>query len=169
VTKHARVLLALLALVALAFVGCGGDDDDDAVGSGSGTTISDDDLEDAADAAGVDKECLAGVQAYSAFAASGSAAYTGGTDLEKSVDAFEAYAKKAPEAIRDDMKVLADAYSGWFQAIADSGWDPSSGKQPTPEQAQALSEAGAELDDEAVTTASNNVSSYFDEHCKASK
>jgi hypothetical protein len=165
VTKHARVLLALLALIGLGFVSCGGDDDD--ATSGSGTTVSDKDLKDAARAAGVDKECLQGVQAYSALGASAGAAFAGGSDLEKSVKAFQAYADAAPDGIKDEVQVIADAYSAYFRAVADSGWDPSSGKAPTQEQADALSAAGEKIDSAEVKAASDKVSAYFDEHCKA--
>jgi hypothetical protein len=166
VTKHARVLLALLALIALGFVSCGGDDDDDAA-SGSGTTISNDDLKDAAKAAGVDKECLQGVQAFSSLGASAGAAFAGGSELDKSVKAFKAYADAAPDDIKDEVRVIADAYSAYFQAVADSGWDPSSGTAPTQEQADALSAASEKIDSADVKAASDTVSAYFDEHCKA--
>lgn len=166
-TNRTRVLLSVLAVAALGFTACGGDDDDSA-SAGSSTTVDQGDLERAAKAAGVDKECLAGVQAYSSLGASAGAAFAGGEELDKSVKAFQAYADAAPGAIKDEVKVIADAYSAYFRAVADSGWDPTSGKAPTQEQADALSAAGEKIDSDEVKTASDTVSAYFDEHCKAS-
>lgn len=168
-TKRALVLLAVLAVGAMGLVACGGDDDDDSASAGASTTVDAKDLEDAAKAAGVDKECLAGVQAYSQMAASGGAAFGGGaSELEKSIKAFEAYAKAAPKDIRADVGVLADAYASFYRAIADSGWDPTSGEQPSAEQMQAISSASEKLDTTDVKDAGDRVSAYFDEHCKGS-
>jgi hypothetical protein len=169
VTKRARVLFAVFVVAALGFTACGGDDDDVSADSGSSSTIDEGKLEDAARAAGVDKECLAGIQAYTSIGASAGAAFGGGSDeLEKSVKAFQSYAEKAPKDIRADVQVVADAYAGYFQAVVDSGWDPSSGTAPTEEQASALSAAGEKIDSADVKTAGDHVSAYFDEHCKAS-
>jgi small subunit ribosomal protein S7 len=53
-----------------------------------------------------------------------------------------------------------------YEAMTDSGYDPSSGKPPTSDQIQALQDASAKLDDAKVKTATDKVTAYFDEHCK---
>ena len=166
-TKHARLFLAVVAVAALGFTACGGDDDDStSANADTNSTISKKDADAVAKATGVDRECIEGVQAYGALGDSAGAAFSGGTELDKSIKAWKAWADAAPDAIQDDVGVIADAYTDYFKAIADSGYNPSSGKPPTEEQAAALGAAGEKLNADDVTTANDNVSAYFDEHCK---
>jgi len=163
-------VLLVVAGLGLGLVACGGDDDDSSsADAGSNTTLSEDNIKDAANAAGVDKECVKGIQAFANMASNAGQAASGGSQLENSVKAFKAYAKAAPDAIRDDVSVVADAYATFYEAMSKSGYDPSSGKPPTSDQIQALQDASQKLDDAKVKAASDRVTAYFDEHCKANK
>jgi hypothetical protein len=155
-------LVAVLSIVALAFVACGGGDDSgDGGGSdgGGGGSI---------DGGALDAATCAQVVAAMASAYSGtSAAMTGGNagDMQSSIDALENFAANAPEEIADDMQTLAAAYAQVTQALADSGYDPTSGVAPTPEQAAALQQATAGLNSEEFQQASDNVTAWFQEQC----
>jgi hypothetical protein len=165
VTKLTRVLLALAVLLSAGLAACGGGDD--STSAKTNATISSNQAKAAARAAGVDESCVQGVQAYSALAGIAGSAFTGGAaDVDKNIKAFKAYADAGPSAIRADLHVLAGAYSVYAKAIADSGYNPSSGKPPTQEQAAALSAAGDKIGSTDVKTAGDKVSAYFDEHCK---
>jgi hypothetical protein len=155
-------LVAVLSIVALAFVACGGGDDSgDGGGSdgGGGGSI---------DGGALDAATCAQVVAAMASAYSGtSAAMTGGNagDMQSSIDALENFAANAPDEIADDMQTLAAAYAQVTQALADSGYDPTSGVAPTPEQAAALQQATAGLNSEEFQQASDNVTAWFQEQC----
>ena len=168
--KVVRVLgmLLVVAGLGLGLVACGGDDDDSSsADAGSNTTLSDKDVEKAAGAANVDKECIKGVQAYAKVAAGIAQAASDSSQIETSIKALKAYAKAAPDAIRDAVSTLADAYGTFYEALSKSGYDPSAGKPPTQDQMQALQDASAKLDDTKVKAAGDKVTAYFDEHCKA--
>jgi hypothetical protein len=168
VTKLVRAALATVVVLSIGLTACGGDDDDSASASaGTNSTLSQRDIDAAAAAAGVDKACVQGVQAFTALAgAAGSASTNGVAGIDRSVDALERYADAGPSAIKDELKVLAGAYGAYAKGIADSGWDPKSGKPPTQEQATAISAAGRKISSDEVKTAGDKVSSYFEEHCK---
>jgi hypothetical protein len=163
-----RPLVALVAVLALALVSCGGDDDDDDVGAdASGSVdIDPDDLEDAAELAGIDEDCLVAVQAFGYI---GAAAGVLGDDdaLAEYREAFEDWADNAPSEIEGDVRVVAEAYEVYFAAMAESGYDMSSGEAPTAEQQAAMEEAGAAIDSDEVQAAQDNVSAWLDENCDA--
>jgi len=169
VNKVARMLGVVLVVagLGLGLVACGGDDDDSSsADAGSNTTLSESDIDKAAGATNVDKECIKAVQAFANIGANANPAGGNETQLEDAVKAFKAYAKAAPGAIRDAVSTVADAYVGFYEAMKDSGYDPSSGKPPTSDQIQALQDASEKLDDAKVKAASDKVTAYFDEHCK---
>lgn len=156
-------LVTVLSIVALAFVACGGGDDDE--GSGGGGTT---DGGGSIDGGALDASTCAQVIAAMASAYSGtSATMTGGDagDMQSSIDALETFAANAPDEIADDMQTLAAAYAQVTQALADAGYDPTSGVAPTPEQAAALQQATAGLNSEEFQQASDNVSAWFEEQC----
>jgi hypothetical protein len=175
-TRHLRLLLALVAAAALFVTGCGGDDDDDggvaASGSASGSEASADEggeeeidpeaVEDAAQAVGMDEDCAEAVAAFASVSAGAGAAFSGGdSDLEDSLEAFQAYAEVAPDEIQDDMEVLAEAYGEFIEAIVDSGYDASSGEAPPDEVMEALED----LDSEELSAANERISAYFENEC----
>lgn len=166
-TNRARFLFALLSVAALGITACGGDDDDSA-SVGAKSNVDQAAVDAAAKAAGVSAECAAGLKAYAGIVGGASAAFTGGgAELERNVKAFQEFAKASPADIRADVKVVADAYGTFIQALVDSGWNPSSGAQPTPDQMQKISDAAKVVDAPGIKSAGERVSAYFDENCKA--
>jgi hypothetical protein len=173
-TRHPR-LLALVAAAALFVTACGGDDDDDdsaaiaeaaeAAEEGEDDEEIAEDAAEAADALGLDEDCAEAMGAMAAVGASASSAMSGdGGDLDESLAAFRELADAAPEEISDDMKLMADAYGQFVEAILDSGWDAESGEMPPEEVMEALED----LDQDGLTAASERVSAYFEDHCGAS-
>lgn len=95
---------------------------------------------------------------------------TGDTSgIEKTRTFLDGLAQDAPEELRDDFAVLADAWTAIVEAYGDLGLKP--GQTPTAEMLQKLSEKGEELsktlDDPRFEQASENISAWADEHCTA--
>jgi hypothetical protein len=104
-------------------------------------------------------DCLEAVQAYSAALA---AAGSGGSS-EDAAESLRAFAEQAPEEIRDDFEVLAQAVGKYFDELQDLGL--SSGEQPSAEDIAKLSAAAAAFNDADVQAANENVSAWADENC----
>jgi hypothetical protein len=169
-----RRLLALLVLGSLLLAACGGGDDggsDEAGGDARGTTGG-----DAGEVTGSDGdgdvgmfgagECAEVVAAMAAATSGISAAMSGsGADLEQSIEAMQAFAAEAPEEIREDFQLLAEAYARVGQALADSGYDPASGEPPSAEAIAALQAVGDDLNSPELQAASERITAYFDAEC----
>jgi hypothetical protein len=167
-----RRLLTLLVLGSLLLAACGGGDDggsEDAGGDAGGTTGG-----DAGEVTGGDgdvgifdaAECAEVVTAMAAATSGITAAMSGsGGDLEQSIEAMQAFAAEAPEEIREDFQLLAEAYARMAQVLADSGYDPASGQPPSAEVMAALQEAGDELNSPELQEASERISAYFAAEC----
>lgn len=172
--------LAVLALgvLALAAAGCGGDESSDAAGdepaveettagetteatetteTTDGTSTSDDvDLDD------LSGECLefagVGAQFAEAFQAAG-----GGTgDLSTYADAFDELADAAPDAIADDVEVIAASIGKYAEALKDI--DLTSGT-PSAEDLQKLQEISASFDNAELEQASDNIEAWVEDNC----
>jgi hypothetical protein len=177
-TKLTRVLLAIVALLALGLTACGGDDDDDAelgadveadADADADVDLEDlEDLDEAAGALGLDEGCIAAVQAFGLIGAGASSAFGGDEGaFDEYAEAFERFADGAPDEIQADVRIVAEAYQTYFAALAEADYDPSSGESPSEEQQAAIEEATDAIDDEEVTEASDNISAWMDEHCQA--
>jgi predicted small secreted protein len=170
-----RRIMALLVLGSLLLAACGGDDGGSDEADGGGATTGGDVGEvtggDGGDGDGdvgiFDAGRCAEVVAAMASAANAIPAAMSGSaaDLEQSVEAMQAFAAEAPEEIREDFQLLAEAYARIGQALADSGYDPASGQPPSAEAMAALQEAGAELNTEEFQAASERISAYFEAEC----
>jgi hypothetical protein len=148
------------------FVACGGDDDESATADASTDATVDAGSNGAAEAL-LGKDCVEAATAYAAAVTSAGQVFAGaGENVESDLEKLQAYADKAPDEIKDDLKVVAEAYSDFVTGYADIDYDATSGKPPTQEQADALEELGKKLDNDEVTAASDNVSAWFDENCK---
>ena len=73
------------------------------------------------------------------------------------------FADEVPEEIQDDVQVLADVYEKYIDVIADI--DLEAGETPSVEQIQELTAALASIDQQAVTEASTNLSTWAQENC----
>jgi hypothetical protein len=157
-------LVIVFSIAALTLVGCGGGDDGGGDGGGGTTGGGGGSF----DGGALDAATCAQVVAAMASAYSGTtAAMTGGggSDTQSAIDSLEEFAANAPDEIADDMQTIAAAYAQVTQALADSGYDPTSGVAPTPEQAAALQQATAGLNSTEFQQASDNVSAWFTEQC----
>jgi hypothetical protein len=160
--------VSLLVVGVFVFAACGGDDDG-GDGGGDGQVAATGDA--GGDSGGVGgpldaAECAKVVTAMAAAAAAVPQVLSGEVgDLSASIEQMEAFAQEAPEEIRDDLVVVAQAYSAYSAALQDSGWDPSSGEAPPPEVVAALTAAGQELQNADFVAASERVQTWFAGNC----
>jgi len=174
------VALALSAL-AFAVAGCGGGDEEAGEDPGitivtdetttdettDDTTTDDTTTEDTeTDTGGTgdfsSADCVELVQASVAFAQAFATAGSG-TLGEDASGIFDRFADQAPEEIRADIQILADAYAEYLTALADIGLEP--GETPTQEQIQQIIQAFASLDQQAVADASARISAWTAQNC----
>jgi hypothetical protein len=148
---------------AFVLTACGGGDDTDATpAAGDGGDTGGGVVAGPLDAA----ECAKVVTAMSAAAAAVPQVMSGEVgDLSTSIEQMEAFAAAAPEEIRDDLVIVAQAYSAYAAVLQDSGWDSSSGEAPPPEVIAALTAASQELQNADFVAASDRVQAWFTENC----
>jgi hypothetical protein len=173
--------LALIPLL-LFLVACGGDDDDDGDAGGDQPSASDSGGSDSSDGDGdgdsdanVDDaeailencpELLASFGAISAIGGGGDP--SADFDVNDAVEAFQNAADQAPDEIKADMQVMADAFADFSAAIEDVGVDlndPASFAALNAEQQAQLLEALQSFDSPALTEANANLTAYFTENC----
>ena len=175
-TVTRAILLAALAGVLLAAAACGGDDDESAADtqtpaaetSGSGddattdeteTASSDDDDSDTSGLAG-SEECrelvTLGSKVTEALGGSGDA------NLEETQEFLDGFADDAPEEIRDDFEVIAEAYGKIAEAL--EGVDLTS-TTPDPEALAKLQELSSEIDQAELQEANTNITAWVTENC----
>jgi len=186
-------MIGALAVGTLALVaaGCGGGGDNAAAdqttveettteitGSATDTSATDTsatDTETTSDALGsgnvdlgsLPKECVALASVGAKFSqAIQSANGTGSGDVETYVQAFDEYAKAAPDEIKDDIEVIGQNLAKVAEAL--KGVDLSSGATPTPEQIAKLQEIGKTFDDTKLKQASAHIQSWVSQHCSKS-
>jgi hypothetical protein len=105
-------------------------------------------------------KCREYVQLISSYASALSGA--GGTDTERAAQALQDVADQAPDEIRDDFQTLADAYSKIADAL--KGVDLSSGT-PDASAIAKLQKLSQEIDEQKVTQASTNISTWLTKNC----
>jgi hypothetical protein len=175
-----RWFLIVLAALALAFAGagCGGGDDE----SASDTTAITDSVstEETTDETTTEEEtstdettdtdlgdfasgdCQDLVNASSAIGEALSGANSP-DEVQAASDRFHEFAENVPEEIQDDVQVLADVYDKYIAVIADIDLQP--GETPSAEQIGQLTAALQDIDQQAVTEASTNLSTWATENC----
>lgn len=165
--KRTRIGLGLLVACTLALGACGGDDlksDGDGVtptqagsdtsggdgdGSGSVATIPDDVVP------GLTDDCR---ELYNAFiTAMGSVGGVG--DAAEVTKTFDALVQVVPDDLKDDAKLLGQAYASYAELI--KKYDGDITKAPV-DELQAAMEA---MNADGVSEAGDNISKYFDETC----
>jgi hypothetical protein len=166
------IAVAVFALV-LVGAGCGGGDDE---ASGTDTAVITDttDTDETTDETTTEEtteetdtdvsgdlsgECLEAVQAYSAALAAAGA----GGDTDNSLEVFQEFADRAPEEIRDDFQVLAQAYAEYIEVAGDV--DLQSGETTSADDLQKLQQAAAAFNDAEVQAANERVTAWADENC----
>jgi len=169
--------IVVVALTALALVGagCGGDDEeasdtttladtttDDTTTDDTTTddTTTDTDSDDLDLASGECAELVeAGTKLSEAFGA------VGGTDadFDDVSTFFDEFADSAPEEIRADFQILADAWDEYAEILPDLQVEP--GETPDPEALAQLQQALASIDQQEVEAASERISAWAEANC----
>jgi hypothetical protein len=166
----------VVAAFALVGAGCGGGDDESSADTdtvvatdtaGTDDTTSDDTTteETETDVSGglASGDCA---EAVTAFVALGQAvAASGGSDesVEESSRLFQEFADKAPDEIKDDIQVLADAYAEYIAVLGDIGLQ--AGETPSADQIQQITQASAALSTPEVAAASENFNTWASTNC----
>jgi hypothetical protein len=168
--RRLSIALVLVALV-LAGAGCGGGDEASGTTDTTATetttteeTTTDETTGDetTTDGSGglASGDCEALVNASAELAQAFVAA--GGTgDFGQASEFFDRF--DAPEEIRADFRILADAYAQYAGALRDAGLE--SGQTPTAEQLQQLQQALASIDQPNVSAASERISTWVNQNC----
>jgi hypothetical protein len=174
--------VALAVVVAMALAACGGSGDSQSAadtggpatpseaGGATGDTgaVTGDTGGATGPAANVfdSSECADAISAWAE--ASGAA---GGSwspdDLDKTLAQLQAFADAAPDEISGDLTTVYDAFGTYLQALKDSGYDPSSGQAPTPDQLAAMQAGLKAMSGKDVKAASKRVSQWFKTNCGA--
>lgn len=86
---------------------------------------------------------------------------SGGTDLQEAVKFYDELAEQAPEELRADLRVLADAMRKYAEAL--EGVDLS--KAPSADVIAKLQKLSTEIDQAQLTKASENIQAWVEENC----
>ena len=165
-------LLTIAVVIALALVGagCGGDNETSAEGDDvaietttddttTDETTTDDDTGDFDFASGECRDLVdASAELSQAFGAAGQDG-----DLDDVSDLFDEFAENAPDEVRDDFAILAEAYESYADVFADIDVDP--GETPDAEALARLQEALASIDQAEVTAASQRIETWAEQNC----
>ncbi len=169
-------IAAIVVLGSLVFAACGGNSDTgNTSDSGSTATEAPSGSASASESTGSSSgtgtvmdvsDCTAVGAAFAAAMGSAAVAMSGDTSAtQDALHQLDAYASQVPEEIQGDLNTVIEGVQAFEQAIADVGYDPSSGQPPTAEQLAALQAASAAFGDPAFTTASDNVSAWITNEC----
>jgi hypothetical protein len=166
--------LTIVVVLLLAFAGaaCGGGDDGtasdtDTVATDTTTTddtttdeTTTDDDDGGSFAAG---DCQELVTAYASLSEAFATTGAGDGDLEESQALLEEFAENAPDEIRADLEVLAEAYAEYVDVLADVDLQP--GQVPDADTLQELQSVLTSIDQQEVTAAATRVSQWTTENC----
>jgi hypothetical protein len=171
------ILLAALAALLLTAAACGGDDEESAAGTQAPAATAEPATTEAADTTSDESEesesteesgtpnlanedCreLVGLGTKVSQALGG----TGG-DIEQTQEFLDAFADDAPEEIREDFRVIAEAYGKIAEAL--EGVDLTEGAQPDAEALAKLQQLSTELDQVRLEEANDNITAWVDENC----
>ncbi len=90
---------------------------------------------------------------------------TGAAGLGTQAQAFKTFADKAPQEIRGDMRVIADALAKYAEAL--KGVNLKAGQTPSPDVIAKLTAAAKEINQPAVSAAGRHMSAWVASHCHA--
>ena len=167
--------IAVVALSALVLVGagCGGDDEEASdtttlTDTTTDDTTNDDTTTDETDSGDSDfdlasGECAELVEAGTKLSEAFGAAGSGTEDLDDVSTFFDEFADSAPEEIRADFQILADAWDEYAEILPELQVDP--GETPDPEALAKLQQALASIDQQEVAAASQRISAWAEENC----
>ena len=112
--------------------------------------------------AGCQKVADLSVQFGKALSAAGA---SGSTDLDKTAEAYEAFAQQVPEEIRSAFQTMAKAYAKY--AVALRGIDLKAGQVPDAATIAKLAKAAQSLNNQDLTKASTEISAWVTKNCSA--
>jgi hypothetical protein len=173
-TAVTAIVLAAIGALLLMAAGCGGGDDESAAdtqAAAPATTESSATTEPAEPEASEEsgeldfassENCkeLVELGAKTAAALSGT-----DPDAETTQNLLDAYAEEAPEEIRADFEVIADAYGKMAEALEDVQVSP--GETPDAEATAKLQEIVSSLDTAELEQANTNITNWVNTNCKA--
>ena len=111
-------------------------------------------------------DCRKLVDAATELSQSFGAAGSGTADLQESQQLFQDFVDRAPEEIRADLQVLADAFSKYADALG--AVDLQAGETPDAQTLQKLQNAIAAIDEAKVQAASTRLDRWAKENCGVS-
>jgi hypothetical protein len=169
------IVLAALGALLLTAAACGGDDDESAADTQAAAAATTSDADEATTAEETETaeessetpdfagsaECRELVELGTKV--SQALGGTGGPELENTQEFLDEFADEAPEEIRDDFQVIAEAYGKIAEALQDV--DVSAGAQPDPEALAKLQELSQELDQAELEEANQNITAWVEENC----
>ena len=175
-TAVSAILVAAIGALLLIAAGCGGDDDESAADTQAAAVATTDESEttegetEAAETEETEEPDFADAENCKEFTDLGakvSAALGGteGADAEETKALLNEFADEAPEEIRDDFRVIADAYSKIADALEDLDLGP--GETPSAEDALKLQEIATEIDQAELTEANTNITTWVNENCQS--
>jgi hypothetical protein len=167
---------AVVAALMLVAAGCGGSNEEsssaatETVTTEATTTETETDMvteeteTTSSGVAGLTGACQDLVEVSQKFGeAMAAATGAGGNDLAATSKAFEAFADKVPDEVKDDFQALAEAFAVYADAL--KGLDLKAGSTPTAEQVAKLVEATQALDQEKLSKASAGIDAWVKENC----
>jgi hypothetical protein len=165
-----RRLFLLLAAVALVASACGDDSGSSSPETTAAESSSDGDVAipdlDDLDLPGVSDQCVEVAQAAAEAAGAAGAVFTPGGDLSETGAFFDGAIDAAPDEIKDDFEVLAEAFGEYAQAIADAGADLSDPNSFTDPAVLAALEDGVQaFSTDAYQEAADNISAWGEANC----
>ena len=179
--------LAVLIVLALCMLGCGGSDSDtdspttattSATGGNDTTTTptttsqtpTTDDSDDDDDFS--PENCPELLQWANDTAAATNAAFAGGgtnsVGFEYTDDYFQEFADRAPSEIRDDIQLFADAFSSFYNTLEELDLDftdPATLTTMDAAMVQKLEDATELMDTPELEAASARIAAYFEREC----
>ena len=169
-----KVLVLLIAVLALVAAGCGGDSKSEATAdtettvvtettASEDTTATTDSSATSTDETSIGSlsgECaeFAGISTKIAESLSGQNA-----NLESASKAFAEIADKVPDEIKADYQVIAENFAKIAEAL--KGVDLQSGETPGPEALAKLQELAASMDSAEVQQASQHIEAWVQKNC----
>jgi hypothetical protein len=170
-----KLVVLLLAALALAVAGCGGDDSNEASGDTDTTVVEETTTEDTteetteetttADTTTDDDTSLGGKCAeFAGLGAKISQAMSGGNaGLEEASALFDELASEVPDEIKADFEVIAENFAQIAEVLKDV--DLAEGETPSAEDLAKLQELTTSINSTEVQQASQNIEAWAQENC----
>ena len=168
--KGRKLIVLLLAALALVAAGCGGDDNSEASGDTDTTvveetTTEETTTEETTEETTSDETTLSGKCAeFAGLGARISQAMAGGNaGLDEASALFDELASQVPDEIKADFEVIAENFAEIAEVMKDV--DLAAGEQPSAEDLAKLQELTSTLSSTEVQQASENIEKWTEENC----